>query len=452
MEPAEPTRGTKRPLAGDDGDDAGRERKPRFPKGKKAKHRAAGAEGGPSASAAVDIDSMLNPELAAERRARQRHGQLRDGDDAKGGAADVKGFEVRYNLPVVSAGYTAKQDFELNFDVQQDGVNFVDGGIRIEPFNLEREREEGYFDENGNFVEYARGNEIKDAWLDSVEVDPTYAAKVQKKGKEKVEEVEDLSSDDIGRIKRQIANVLEPGETIMQALKRLKGTSTDKRGKMSEGTKRIFDELTGAAMKLMENGDYNVYSDDRETFEREAAGYERLARARLGLPDVEDASMDTKDNQAPSSILEMNQPSSILEMDLGASTANISTANAAFNDDDSNLDMFGDDDNDDVKRTSDANTAGSGPSPGSVPQGTLGTSGVEKADNGSVDSDYVYDLSSGYYYSSSTGYYYDPTSGYYGSASTGTWYSYDEQTGAYKEIQDEQTGVVKEELGDAIKE
>ena len=41
---------------------------------------------------------MLNPELAAERRARQRHGQPRDGDDAKGGAADIKGFEVHYNV------------------------------------------------------------------------------------------------------------------------------------------------------------------------------------------------------------------------------------------------------------------------------------------------------------------------------------------------------------------
>ena len=44
----------------------------------------------------------------------------------------------------------------------------------------------------------------------------------------------------------------------MQALKRLKGTSTDKCGKMSEGTKRIFDELTEAAMKLMENGDCSM--------------------------------------------------------------------------------------------------------------------------------------------------------------------------------------------------
>lgn len=50
--------------------------------------------------------------------------------------------------------------------------------------------------------------------MDSVEVDPTYAAKVQNKGKEKVDEFEDLSSDDIGRLKRQIANLLEPGETV----------------------------------------------------------------------------------------------------------------------------------------------------------------------------------------------------------------------------------------------
>lgn len=36
-----------------------------------------------------------------------------------------------------------------------------DDGIQIEPFNLRQEREEGYFDANGNFVEYAKENEIK---------------------------------------------------------------------------------------------------------------------------------------------------------------------------------------------------------------------------------------------------------------------------------------------------
>ena len=94
------------------------------------------------------------------------------------------------------------------------------------------------------------------------------------------------------------------------------------------------------------------------------AGYERLARARLGLPEVDDVSEDPKYNQTPSSVLEIDQPSSVLEMELGPSTANISTATAATNDDDSNLDMFGDDDSDDANHSSDANTVGSGLHPG----------------------------------------------------------------------------------------
>ena len=48
-----------------------------------------------------------------------------------------------------------------DFDFQQDDANFIDDGIEIEPFNLDQEREEGYFDESGNFVEFARGNDMK---------------------------------------------------------------------------------------------------------------------------------------------------------------------------------------------------------------------------------------------------------------------------------------------------
>ena len=38
---------------------------------------------------------------------------------------------------------------------------FIEDGIEMEPFNLEREREEGYFDEAGNFVEYVLEKEEK---------------------------------------------------------------------------------------------------------------------------------------------------------------------------------------------------------------------------------------------------------------------------------------------------
>ena len=64
----------------------------RFPKGKKAKYRDPAAEAGASAE---DIDSLMNPELAAVKRARRRH--RREGDDAQG-TANVKGFEMRYKV------------------------------------------------------------------------------------------------------------------------------------------------------------------------------------------------------------------------------------------------------------------------------------------------------------------------------------------------------------------
>jgi CD2 antigen cytoplasmic tail-binding protein 2 len=56
-----------------------------------------------------------------------------------------------------------------------------------------------------------------------------------------------------------------------------------KRGeRMSGSNKIIFDQLTEDSVKLMDNGDYNVYHEVKETFQREAEGYEALLRAKKG--------------------------------------------------------------------------------------------------------------------------------------------------------------------------
>ncbi|KOM57348.1 hypothetical protein LR48_Vigan11g038100 [Vigna angularis] len=148
----------------------------------------------------------------------------------------------------------------------QDIENFVDDGIQIEPFNLDKEREEGYFHAAANFVEYGS---LQDAWLDNIEFDPKYSALKSVPTNDVDEGMPDLSSKDIAVMKRRIANVLEPGETVLQALRRLKGNS-DRKAKMSAETKVVFDQLTEDAMKLMENGEYNVYHEKREVFDREA--------------------------------------------------------------------------------------------------------------------------------------------------------------------------------------
>ncbi|KAE8698532.1 hypothetical protein F3Y22_tig00110597pilonHSYRG00360 [Hibiscus syriacus] len=144
----------------------------------------------------------------------------------------------------------------------EDNENFIDG-VQIEPFNLNRK-------------------EKKDAWLDSVEAEIKYTGKVSVIANGEDDEVaaQDLSSQDIGKIKRRIADVLEPGETVLQALRRLKGTSNNRKEKMSAETKRVFDQLTEDAIKLMENGDFNVYHEKQEVFQREAEGYEKLALTR----------------------------------------------------------------------------------------------------------------------------------------------------------------------------
>ncbi|KAH7652765.1 CD2 antigen cytoplasmic tail-binding protein 2 [Dioscorea alata] len=368
---AESSKSSHRKRSLDDLDDvdlepAPLEKKARFPKGRKTKR-------------GDEISELEQDELATSRRAQkaakeraQRRNQKREQD-----------LLLRDSDPADI--FAAEVDYEEN-------TNFVDDGIQIEPFNLKQEREEGYFDANGNFVEYATQNQIKDAWLDNLEVDARFVEKSQAK-KMPEEDYQDITSEEIGRIKRNIANVLEPGETIIQALKRLKGTSSDKRGKMSEATKQMFDQLTEDAMKLMENGEYNVYHEERETFEREAEGYERLVRAK-----------------------EVSSRSS------------------------ENFDMFGEDDEEnDVNAQLDASVVDSGSGSEQLPKLTSENSDPsQELHSGNVEggnTDYVYDPASGYYYSSSLGYYYDPASCLYCSATTGKWYSFDEQSGEYIEYQ-----------------
>ena len=40
-------------------------------------------------------------------------------------------------------------------------------GIPLEPFHLHQERQEGYFDADGAYIQY-KLDQVKDAWLDSL--------------------------------------------------------------------------------------------------------------------------------------------------------------------------------------------------------------------------------------------------------------------------------------------
>ncbi|KAI4296357.1 hypothetical protein L6164_036322 [Bauhinia variegata] len=375
----------------------------RFPKGKKVRP---GDEVVEKADIEEDVGDLMKPRHAAKERENRRNQIAAElfSEDNRGITNDISAAEVRY----------------------EDNENFVDDGIQIEPFNLSKEREEGYFDADGNFVEYVREKEIKDAWLDNIEVDPKYAG-LNSAITNDEDEIEDLSSKDIGTMKRRIADVLEPGETVLQALRRLKGSS-DRKAKMSSDTKVVFDQLTEDAMKLMENGEYDVYHEKQEVFQREAEGYEKLAHAKEGT------SLDTAERNpylnGEKNLVSGNTDSSVLSATLptsalGTSDTNVSTAEASGNGV-GDYDMFADDNEDaSAKPSASENNAVSQPSSDALNSDSEG---------GAWQTDYVYDESSGYYYNSSIGYYYDPNTGLYCSAASGQWYSYNEETGTYDDV------------------
>ncbi|KMZ69979.1 CD2 antigen cytoplasmic tail-binding protein [Zostera marina] len=370
------------------------DRKVRFPKGKKVKkgEQRFANDGEKDDDDSSAFGSWMNPKLAAKQRANRRNrNREKDRSDQFGKFEQILArSEIKY----------------------KENADFEDDGIQIEPFNLDQEREEGYFDEQGNFVEYTN-KDVKDAWLDSVDVEPRFAEKNSKKPI-KEEGYQDLSSEDVGKIKRNIANTLNPGETVIQALKRLKGTSSSKKIKMPVDIKRIFDQLTEDAMKLLENGEYNVYHEKRETFNREAEGYERVARARGGNSN-DDQELWTGQDIFSQDIGNGNGKNSVVDMDIHPSGTTV-TQIPSF-DDGTELDMFGDGDENNISIAEPST---------SVDQTKTGVESVN---------DYVFDDSSGYYYSNTLGYYYDPTSGLYCSAATGTWYSFNEQSNTYDEVE-----------------
>ncbi|XP_043719338.1 CD2 antigen cytoplasmic tail-binding protein 2 isoform X2 [Telopea speciosissima] len=405
----------KRPLSDDDEPNKQpMQKKVRFPKGKKVK---VGDE-----VANVSKDEEVPGEgktarLAAKERAKRRNQITAElfSEEGSAGFTDVLAAEVHY----------------------EENANFDDDGIQIEPFNLKHEREEGYFDADGNFVEYVNDKETKDAWLDSVEVDTKFAYKCSEITNNE-EDTHDLSAEDIGKIKRRIADLLESGETVLQALRRLKGTSSDRKGRMSEDIKLMFDQLTEDAMNLLENGDYNVYHEKKEVFEREAEGYERLARARDGTSvSARNGNSDSITGQDMfSNGLDSERATSQLPEMASGSTAQLSSSDAA-----DSFDMFAEDEeNGSCNLSADANGLGSGCAPEPFSQPASGSLNQDP-ESGGPQTDYIYDESSGYYYSSSLGYYYDPTSELYCCATSGSWYSFNEQTGTYDEIQNETTSI-----------
>ena len=163
----------------------------------------------------------------------------------------------------------------------------------FEPFNLEREKREGYFDDDGNYVRNeSDADDEKDAWLDDVHADARLSTAGDKLAVREDSENEggDTTDVDIANIKRELSTYLEAGETVLDALRRLGGASAGRgnggksggarshatksstssgknESSMDAQSKIAFDKVTELSSTLMSNGEYDVYDSRKETLD-----------------------------------------------------------------------------------------------------------------------------------------------------------------------------------------
>lgn len=240
---------------------------------------------------------------------------------------------------------------------------------------------------------------------------------------------EPLTAVQIARLQWKIAQLLEPGETVTGALKRLGGRQRRKLGKRnnqgdvlgdnagSTDNKEKFDALTEAASTLLDAGEMDVYEQDRRYFEQCAAVY------------IDDENVD------------------------GLKTNYLARGTSKVAYEDTNEDMFADDDLDKASLPEKPETAAQQDFKKAVVKGGPGkqslsfdTTGVlekpelvasAKEHQGSTSAavgappGYAYDTASGMWFSAETGMYWDQKSGGFWNPADNRWYSFSaEEMGA----------------------
>ncbi|XP_070572312.1 CD2 antigen cytoplasmic tail-binding protein 2-like [Ptychodera flava] len=184
---------------------------------------------------------------------------------------------------------------EDDIEGQEEGTVDYEEGIRIIPFNLKEEMEEGHFDAEGNYFEN-KEDLIRDNWLDNVDW-----VKIKERPPEKDEENMSDAQEPFDRLKvcSEILKYLKPGESIAKAIHRLGGgkqasssrkwqAKKQKTEESEEDKKRKEDmlTLTGLVDQLVQRGQYEAYS---YTYERI---YHTLQKDQPKKPKDEDTALD----------------------------------------------------------------------------------------------------------------------------------------------------------------
>ncbi|XP_038619126.1 CD2 antigen cytoplasmic tail-binding protein 2 [Tachyglossus aculeatus] len=180
---------------------------------------------------------------------------------------------------------SSKYDILASEDVegQEEATLPSEGGVRITPFNLQEEMEEGHFDSDGNYFLH-REAEIRDSWLDNIDwVKIRERPPGQASPSDSDSDGEGPGQTPLGpqALLEGLLELLLPGETVAGALRRL-GTRGG-RGLRRPSSPQRLDLLSGLADQMVARGHHGVY---QETRERLAVRLKRLNAPASTAPEA----------------------------------------------------------------------------------------------------------------------------------------------------------------------
>eukprot|EP00090_Calanus_glacialis_P047387 TRINITY_DN9819_c0_g1_i1.p1 TRINITY_DN9819_c0_g1~~TRINITY_DN9819_c0_g1_i1.p1 ORF type:complete len:361 (-),score=162.72 TRINITY_DN9819_c0_g1_i1:55-1083(-) len=220
---------------------------------------------------------------------------------------------------------------------QEDDTLADDGDIKITPFNLKEEQQEGSFSKDGNFV-WNKKDEIKDAWLDDIDWMKVKAkSKAELEQEENEDDAEDSAQEafnEIGNYK-QMVELMRPGESVAKALRRLGGNkgfvSQSQRWKKKKAgavedpaekeNKEKMLKLTGLADAILSrSGNMEIYEETYEgilfkikTEEEKKVGPKTSIPEGVDEDDALDMFADSLDDKSDKPSKEIKKPEAMLE-------------------------------------------------------------------------------------------------------------------------------------------
>ena len=160
---------------------------------------------------------------------------------------------------------------------QEDETIVKDGEVKITPFNLKEEREDGDFSADGAFI-WKKTKEVNDAWLENIDwvkVKNVTSAEEKRQAVQDQREDEAEAAYDEAENYKAILDLMKPGETVARAIRRLSGATGS-----APGQQRIMQQKQRKIEQKLKKG-------QSLSSEEEALRSSRLDMTKLtGLADA----------------------------------------------------------------------------------------------------------------------------------------------------------------------